>query len=187
MEKSITLKKEKEEEAFLIEQLTKVNILKEKLDEITTDYETKKSVVYKMAKEYMKTSNADKLVFSVISKAAPAKKESVKSFCLSMVKRMELVWFVDKLSEVLTKEQKEKVISKKYEVTNWNGLTETLKKYNVPSTEILDFIFVDKTVNEEALEQLYEFGELNESSIKDCYKSTVKTSYLQMRKAKRKE
>ena len=69
-----------------------------------------------------------------------------------------------------------KFIEKRYEITDWEALTKVLKSAKIKPEQIKQFIHVEKTVNQQKLNSLYEKGEINIEELSGCYSCVVNKS-----------
>lgn len=79
---------------------------------------------------------------------------------------------IAKLQQRLTKEQKNQVISKEYKINQPKEFLKLLSTYGLKD-EAIKFISVEKSVNKEALNTLYEHGDINLSDLDGCYTAKV--------------
>lgn len=168
---SPTNKKDKE----LIEQLNKVYIMKEKFKKIKEDHDTLKDEVYQIAEEYMKEAKVNSLSF--------VENNNQQIVTIKKIQSVGINWAIEKLCKKLPKALLDKVLIKKYSITNWGKVTEVMKKYGVPASEIIPYISVEKQVSQEAVNHYYELGEIKTAHLKDCYTTEITSSYLQMSKS----
>lgn len=83
--------------------------------------------------------------------------------------KTSVIFDADRLEKKLGKDLASKAIIKKYEVTDMLGLVNYLKSCNVNPKIFMDFIAVEKKVDDSELNQLFEIGKIKDSQVKDCY------------------
>lgn len=92
----------------------------------------------------------------------------LKSLVMTRVQPAKVIWDVEGLRGVLSKEQRKQVLRKKHTVTNWGKLFKLLKDAGVDWHEFLKCISITEEVDEKALEKLVDLGEVNEDEVKAC-------------------
>lgn len=106
---------------------------------------------------------------------------------VSKVQRVAIVFDAEKLSRRLQKKIASKVIKKKYEIADYEGFVEYMKKVGAKPCDVKKFLNVTKEVDKEALDQLEAIGEIDEDMIDGCYEAKVSEPTFQFREKKRKE
>lgn len=91
-----------------------------------------------------------------------------------------IVWDADKLEKQLGKERSQSIIEKRYTIEDYDGLVEYLKECGVSPKKFKSFLSVERTVNQQALKQADDLGEITDKDISDCYKTQIKSSYLKI-------
>ena len=86
----------------------------------------------------------------------------------------------EKLRKKLTKEQRKKAVQKSYSINNMEGLTKYLKSCGVNPKKFKTFIEVEETVDEKAVEQMYETGELSREDLDGCYRVEIGEPYMRI-------
>lgn len=74
-----------------------------------------------------------------------------------------------KLRKKVSKEVANKVINKRYEIVDFDGFKSYLKECGASPSIVKSFISVTEEVNQSALDQASELGEVTLDSIKDCF------------------
>lgn len=88
---------------------------------------------------------------------------------VTKIQRTSVDFKVDKLEKVLPKDVVKKVIVKRYEVANMEGLISYLKKCNVDPQIFKSFLNVSKCVDTKEMDKLEELGKITIEQIKGCY------------------
>lgn len=115
-------------------------------------------------------------------------KKSGESYILSVsrIQSSKIIFDAEKLESKVPKAISKKVILKKYTINNFSNLVEYLKSCNVDPQKFKQFLDIEKSVDEKALEQVSELGLIEEEQIKDCYSVSKNTPYYKV-SIKRKE
>ena len=135
------------------------------LKTVKTNFDEVKEQFYKDMDEYFKTQELggnNSVVFEYSALGDSALK-------VTKVQKISVDFEVDKLEKVLSKEIAKKVIAKKYEVANIEGLISYLKKCNVDPKVFKGFLNITKYVDTDALDKLEELGMVTMKQIEGCY------------------
>lgn len=95
-------------------------------------------------------------------------------FVARKFERTNITYDIAALKQKLDKEILNEVITKKYAITNFEGVVKLLKSYGVPASEFKELIEVIPSVNRDAVKLLYDAGELTLEQLRGCY--TAKTT-----------
>ena len=106
--------------------------------------------------------------------------KGVKKVICQRISQVKVEFNISKLSKVLTKDQRKKVIDKHYKVVNWPGLLKLLKESGVEWKQFLKYVEVTEEVNEAALEKLVELAEVDVDVVKSCSSAKIKTQYYKL-------
>lgn len=79
-----------------------------------------------------------------------------------------LITYKDELKKSMSKEQIKKVYKNKYEVKNWTGLLQLIKDAGIKRKDFLKYVECKEYVDEAALANLIEVGDVNEMDVRDC-------------------
>lgn len=142
---------------FLIEQTVFKNM--------KINFEDVKGQFYNDMDEYFESQNLkgnDSAIFEY-----PMLKESALK--VTRIQKANVEFKVDKLEKVLPKDIANKVILKKYEVTNMEGLITYLKGCNVDPKIFKGFLNVTKYVDTKEIDKMEELGKITVEQIKGCY------------------
>lgn len=104
----------------------------------------------------------------------------VKKIICQRISQVSVEFDVNKLKNILTREQQKKVLQKHYKVVNWPGLMKLLKESGVDWKKFLKCVEVSESVRENVLEQLVELGEVNAEEAKACSKAKIRTQYYKI-------
>lgn len=88
---------------------------------------------------------------------------------VTRVEKVSIEWFAEKLERKLPKPVAKKVIRKQYRIRDMRGLTAYLKSCGVDPKVFKTFIDVERTVDQKAVDQLGEVGEISVNQIAGCY------------------
>jgi hypothetical protein len=83
--------------------------------------------------------------------------------------KTSVIFDASKLEKSLGKDLVSKVVIKKYEIVDIFGLVNYLKSCNVSPKIFMDFVRVEKQVDDNELNQLMELGEIEEKQVEGCY------------------
>lgn len=100
---------------------------------------------------------------------------------VSKVERTSVNFDPNKIERALTKDVASKVIVKRYEVADINGLVAYLKTCGVDPKLFKSFLHITKYVNVEELERLNELGEIDESALDGCFSVTRFDPYYKLK------
>lgn len=87
--------------------------------------------------------------------------------------KVSVEYDIPKLEEKLDKQVLKEFIEKNYVIQDWSGFIKLLKSHGVSKAELRPFLYVDKKVNKEKLEALYEKGSLSLEALEGCYTAKV--------------
>ena len=152
---------------------------------LSKEFDHKKSVFYKqMDQMFSETENR----IDCNTRKLEYVKKSGESYVLSVsrVQSSKVIFDAEKLEAKIPKAISKKVILKKYTINNFSNLVEYLKSCNVDPQKFKQFLDVEKSVDEKALEQVSELGLIEEEQIKDCYSVSKNIPYYKV-SIKRKE
>lgn len=105
-------------------------------------------------------------------------------FRVTKSKATKIVFIVEKLKERLDKALCKKVIKKRYEIVNMEGLKKYLKSCGVDPKKFKKYILVTEYVDYDMMEQLYEFGEIDIKGLKGCYDIKESKETISVKKLK---
>lgn len=85
-----------------------------------------------------------------------------------------VVYDAEKMYNYLDKNDRDALFTKSYEIADFEGLVDLMKKHGITPKEFKKFVKVNPRLNEDKLNKLYELGYITMKDIKGCY--TVKKS-----------
>ena len=149
---------------FLIQQVALKN-MKESFEEVKEQF-------YKDMDEYFDSQGlgSDSVVFEY-----PMFGESTLK--VTRIQRASVNFKIDKLERVLPKDVAKKVIVKRYEVKDVQGLISYLKKCNVDPQVFKGFLNIIKHVDEKEIDKLEELGKISIKQIEGCYEVKKSNPY----------
>lgn len=100
------------------------------------------------------------------------------TYKVKKVSKTTVVFNPDKLAAKLSKETRNKVIIKTYEIVDIRGLVEYLKPLGVDPAVLRKFLNITTTVDEAKLNDLSEVGEITDKDIEGCYEATTTFSHF---------
>lgn len=92
-----------------------------------------------------------------------------KRITVTQVEKTEIEWFPARLEKKLEKSVARKIIRKKYSVTDWDGLVGYLKSIGADPKRVAEYVQSEKSVDEDALNQMSDLGMLKTSDVSGCY------------------
>ena len=150
-----------------------------KFKQLKAKYEKKKEALTISIKNFMFTSTegvADEFEFEVQAKDTSGK----GVLTVKKITPTTIVWDAEKLEKQLGKERSQSIIEKRYAIEDYDGLVEYLKECGVSPKKFKSFLSIERTVNQQALKQADDLGEITDKDISGCYKTQVKSSYLKI-------
>lgn len=150
-----------------------------KFKQLKAKYEKKKEALTTSIKNFMFTSTegiTDEFEFEVQAKDTSGK----GVLTVKKITPTTIVWDAEKLEKQLGKERSQSVIEKRYTIEDYDGLVEYLKECGVSPKKFKSFLSIERTVNQQALKQADDLGEITDKDISGCYKTQVKSSYLKI-------
>lgn len=109
------------------------------------------------------------------------------SIKLNKVCRTTIKWNIAKLQKILPRKYAKDVIRKRYEIVNFNGLVEYLKSCRVNPAIFKKYICVAESIDEKALDNLFQLGKISRKEIDECCEIDVSTSYYKLKKIDKNE
>lgn len=110
----------------------------------------------------------------------------IEEIRVNRVQKKTIEFDADKLEKCLEKQLSKKVISKRYEISDYKGLVKYLKSCGVNPEEFKKYITVKKQVDVEELERLEELGMIDLDTISGCYKVILHNPFFIVNKIKQK-
>lgn len=144
---------------------------KKKFDEAQKHFESIKSKTTKVMFNYFDKKNINSINIDYFG----------KTVTLSKVQSSKVVFDLKALKEALGDELFGKVTTKKYEVVNSKGLFKYLKQLGANPKIIKSFLNVEITVDEKALNNLSDVGEIDEDMLKGTYTIENRSPYIKIK------
>lgn len=151
--------------------------LEQRYKAIKSQYEKKKKSLALSIKNYMYANGFDFFDFESENGRMAVRKSSKK----------QIVWNIEKLEKRLGKDICNEFIDKEYKVTDMDGLVKYLKSCGVNPKKFKQYIEIQKSVNQEALNQLSEIGDITSEDVKGCFEIKESDSYLRLGLVKEEE
>lgn len=109
--------------------------------------------------------------------------EDGKRYKVTLVERVNITFFADRLKRKLSKELYDEITEKKYEVTNINRLIKLAKEYGISKEEIKECITVKEEVSKDKMKQMSSLGDIKLDQIVGCYNASI-SKHIQIREEK---
>jgi hypothetical protein len=97
---------------------------------------------------------------------------------ITKVSRKKVIWNIPKMKEILDKDVCSELITKKVSIPDPDAFVKLMKKYNVNPKEFKKLLYVEESVNEQGLNQMYELGDISVKEVNSFCKVEEGTSYL---------
>lgn len=184
-ENPIQLKEGDKRQKSLKTKLVELYRKKMQLKKLDAEYKELKESVDAEVKTYMVNEGSDSLLFSFKQQVpeSPGSKYDImvdKNIRIMNVSRKKIVFDPDVLEEKLGKEFCRDFISRRYEITDWDGMVKLLKSKGIKPSEFLPFITVEKKVDNSKIDQMESVGDLDRKDLEGTYKVLELSNYLQM-------
>jgi hypothetical protein len=155
-------------------EILELNALEDKFKRIKKQYETKKNKLSVSIKNYMFANGENEINF---------KAENLADSSIINVKKVtpqKILWDIDKLEQQLDKELCNEIVTKKYNISDMQGLIKYLRSCGVNPKKFKSYLTVEKSINADTLNQLSEVGEIEKEDIEGCYTINKSSSYLRI-------
>lgn len=106
------------------------------------------------------------------------KKGKDEAIVVNRIQKSSIKFDADKLEQVLGKDVASQIIQKTYYVEDMEGLIEYLKACGVNGKVFKSFIRVEKSVDQDALDRLENYGVISMDDIEDCYELVQSKPYF---------
>lgn len=100
------------------------------------------------------------------------------------IQKKRIVWYPDKLEKRLKKSLRNKVIQKRYFINDIDGLIEYLKEHDVDPKQFKKYLDVEKEVDNVAIDNLHNTGEISKKDIEGCYQVIKDKPYFKVSEVK---
>lgn len=138
-------------------------LAKEEAKEVQSEFDSLKSDFNAKMEKYFQQVSSDSLGGFVNSQLR------VDDLIVTRVQKTSVKFDADKVEKSLGKELSKKVINKKYEIYDIDGLIAYLKTCGVDPKIFKKFIVTHKTVDSNKLDNLSVIGEVGIDKLKGCY------------------
>ena len=135
----------------------KLKELQKKFDDVKTSFENE-------MEDFFRKNNVKRFSFGCGDDVLDGDNLEVK-----MIERTSIVWDAEKLEKRLPKSIAKKVIKKQYQIVDMQGLVAYLKSCNVDPVIFKKYIQVEKAVDQKAVDQLGNLGQISVRNISGCY------------------
>jgi hypothetical protein len=136
--------------------------IKKKYDKMSRKFEQIKNDFYKQMNDIFSDDESVKLF-----KSETLGGENVIE--IQRQQRTSICWNVEKLEKRLGKKKSSRVIVKNYTINNWEGFSNYLSECGCSPKIVKSFISVEKAVDQNALDNLSDIGEISKEDIQGCY------------------
>lgn len=99
---------------------------------------------------------------------------------VNKIVRKSIKWDVGKLKKRLPPEIIGQIVDKEYQISDMEGLIEYLKSCGVKPKKFKQYLIVSEKVNQQALNQLSELGDISREDIEGCYELVEAEGYLKI-------
>lgn len=99
------------------------------------------------------------------------------SLVVNRIEKTSISWDAEKLERKLERDIAKKVISKKYSISDMNGLAAYLRECGVDPKIFKKFLTIEKTVDEKMINKLGDTGYLSVRQIEGCYMVNKQSPY----------
>ena len=145
--------------------------LEEKFKEVKKKYEDKKKKLTTSIKNFMYIHNTTSMSFSSLGGDS-------KSYSVKKVQRVTVNFDPEKVEQQIDEDLHTQFVTKRYAITDIDGLIKYLKSCGVSAKRFKSFITVEKGIDRKALDNLIEIGEITMDELEGCYEVKESESYL---------
>lgn len=159
--------------------IIKAYLVKERNKIITEEYKNDTAEVSRKIEKLMGELEINKHEFIVDSSNSGANTFASKPMVLSCskVSPKSIEYNAKMIYDRVGKDIGNQLVSKKYVVSDIDGLIQMLKSHGVKPKEFKRFIRVEMTLNESKLNQIYDTGVIKMEDLQGCYKVKTNKSY----------
>ena len=150
----------KEFESYVVKFFNK----KKEFEKYKKEFDKEKEEFYKESEKYFEDNEIEKNVDFDLGKI---------NFTLSRIKRVKLVFDIDKLCKKFSKKIVKEVIRKRIIINEVDSFMKYMKEIGASPKVLKSFFEVQKEVDKEKLDQLEAVGLIDASDIEDCYEVEV--------------
>lgn len=160
-----------------IKSLTKYITAAEKFKAEKESFEAEKSLFETSADEFFNSFGKDSIEVPVVNALSPG-----IAYLVTRVQRTSITWDIKMLKEKLGRKLSKEVLTKRYEIIDFEGLVEYLKECNVDPNRFKSYLNVDESVNVRKLDELESLGKISKDQIEGCYLVDCSKPFYQVRK-----
>ena len=148
-----------------------------KHDKQKVDFDCKRKSIFRYLDSYCEKNRIDAEkgmeVFARIK--GESKRVQIKS-----IQAVNIVFDADKLEEKLPKSLSQKVLKRKIILDDIRGFIEYAKSLGATPEEIRKFVVIEREVNKEQLERLYDTGSITDLQLDGCYTTKKSSQYYKI-------
>ncbi len=151
------------------------------IEEIINEAIEKKEAFEKAKKDYDELRKKIEKYFDSNKNTNKMKKIITDKGYAQIKERISVIYHINKLKKKLNSKLLKIILTKRYEITNINGLTKLLKAHNINPKEFKKYINVIETVDNDVIANLFKIGQITKSDLEGCFKAKI-TKYVEIRK-----
>lgn len=125
--------------------------------------------------------------FEIETNPFSVSKDTSQRVRCTKVRTKKIIWDAEKLKKNLDKKTYNEVVNKKVIITDMEGLVKYLKKCGVDPKKFKKYIIAEHEVNEEAMNQMFQTGDLSLSQLSGCYTLKLGEPYIRITELKQDE
>lgn len=167
------------ERSEVLQQAKNFKTAKDAIDMATESWEKRKKNYYEIFEEFFEENGYEgSIVLDVEESDKEFAEDTTTSVKITRVQRTKTKWDVEKLKGKISKQQFNKVVKSTYTIANFEGLVSYLKECGVDPKKFVSFLSVARTVDERALINLEELGEINFGQLEGTYTESLNDPYF---------
>lgn len=144
---------------------------KEKFEKAELEFKKEKAEFQGIVRDFMGKNGMQKFRF---------KSPRGIKFSVSDVKQRKVIWLIDMLKQNLPKHVLKHVIKKTYTVNDWDGFKDYMKALGADPKVLISYFDVKEEVDEQALNEAEEQGEISAKDIEGCYEVKENEGYVRI-------
>lgn len=138
-------------------------------------YEVEKEQQTSELLNFLEELETDKISFDVETRT------NIKTVLVSKRISNTIVYDASKIESKVDKEMCTEFIDKQYIIIDYDGLVKYLKTCGVNANKFKNYIRVEKSVNKNKLEQLFQLGYITTEQLKGCYSLKQSKPYIDVK------
>lgn len=142
----------------------------------TENFTAYKKQVYEKLDVLMSTGES----VTIDGAATQGEKCEIGTYTITNVQPTSITWFADKLKEKLDKAVYKRIINRRYEIADYEGLVKYLKSCGVDPKVFKSFINVIDTVDTKKIDNMSKLGYIPAERIAGCYLVEMKNPYYKV-------